>query len=91
MNKAMIMAKGSFTGPLEKVDACCYRIPKLSRLDMRVDGLIFASEKMIETLRHHQGGQQVANVATLPGIQMASLAMPISMGAMASASAALRD
>ena len=70
------MAKGTFSGPLEKVDACCYRIPKSFRPDMRVDGLIFASEKMIETLRHDRACEQVANVATLPGIQMASLAMP---------------
>jgi tRNA-splicing ligase RtcB len=70
------MAKGTYTGPLERVDSCCYRIPKSFRTDMRVDGLIFASEKMVETLRHDQAAEQVANVATLPGIQLASLAMP---------------
>ena len=68
--------KGTYTGPLERVDSCCYRIPKSFRADMRVDGLIFASEKMVETLRHDQAAEQVANVATLPGIQLASLAMP---------------
>ena len=68
--------KGSFTGPLEQVDSCCYRIPKSYRKDMLVDGLIFANEKLIEAIRRDQAPDQVANVATLPGIQGASLAMP---------------
>ena len=68
--------KGAYTGPLEQVDACCYRIPKSYRSDMRVDGLIFADDKLIEAIRNDQAPEQVANVATLPGIQGASLAMP---------------
>jgi tRNA-splicing ligase RtcB len=43
---------------------------------MRVDGIIFADDTLIEQIRKDQGPEQVANVATLPGIQMASLAMP---------------
>jgi tRNA-splicing ligase RtcB len=43
---------------------------------MRVDGLIYASEQLIESVRHDQAPEQVANVAFLPGIQRASLAMP---------------
>jgi tRNA-splicing ligase RtcB len=43
---------------------------------MRVDGLIYASEEMIEIIRQDQAPEQVANVAFLPGIQYASLAMP---------------
>jgi tRNA-splicing ligase RtcB len=43
---------------------------------MRVDGLIFADDVLIEQIRKDQGPEQVANVATLPGIQKASLAMP---------------
>ncbi len=70
------MGKGVFTGPLEQVDACCYRIPKSFRADMRVDGLIFANDKLIQSIRNDQAPEQVANVATLPGIQGASLAMP---------------
>src|SRR5437016_10780207 len=70
------MAKDSFTGPLEQVDECCYRIPKSYKAGMRVDGLIFANERMIEQLRKDQAPEQVANVAFLPGIQVASLAMP---------------
>jgi tRNA-splicing ligase RtcB len=43
---------------------------------MRVDGLIFADDVLIEAIRNDQSPEQVANVATLPGIQYASLAMP---------------
>jgi tRNA-splicing ligase RtcB len=43
---------------------------------MRVDGIIFADDTLIEQIRKDQGPEQVVNVATLPGIQKASLAMP---------------
>jgi tRNA-splicing ligase RtcB len=70
------MSKGEFSGPLEKVDTCCYRIPKTYKAGMRVDGLVFANERLLESIRKDQAPDQVANVATLPGIQVASLAMP---------------
>lgn len=70
------MHKAAFHGPLEPLGDCCYRIPRSYRPDMRVDGLIFASEKLIDAIRQDQAAEQVANVATLPGIQKASLAMP---------------
>jgi len=71
-----IMAKGSFQGPLEQVDACCWRIPKSYKQGMRVDGLIFTNERLLKQLQKDQAPEQVANVAFLPGIQGASLAMP---------------
>jgi tRNA-splicing ligase RtcB len=43
---------------------------------MKVDGIIFADDALIEQIKKDQGPEQVANVATLPGIQVASLAMP---------------
>jgi tRNA-splicing ligase RtcB len=67
---------GAYTGPLEQVGPCQWKIPKSHREDMRVDGLIFADEVLIEQIKKDQGPEQVANVATLPGIQKASLAMP---------------
>jgi tRNA-splicing ligase RtcB (3'-phosphate/5'-hydroxy nucleic acid ligase) len=70
------MAKGAFQGPLEQVDACCWRIPKSYKQGMRVDGLIFASQKLLDRIRADQAPDQVVNVAFLPGIQGASLAMP---------------
>src|SRR6202012_682044 len=68
--------KGEFAGPLEQVGPCQWRIPKDYRDDMRVDGLIFADEHLIGQIKQDQGPEQVVNVATLPGIQKASLAMP---------------
>jgi tRNA-splicing ligase RtcB len=70
------MAKGSFHGPLERVDPYCWRIPKSYKPGMRVDGLIFANDKLIGQVTKDQAPEQVANVAFLPGIQGASLAMP---------------
>src|SRR5207249_860932 len=54
----------------------CWRIPKSYKRGMRVDGLIYASEELIQTIRSDPAPEQVANVAFLPGIQVASLAMP---------------
>src|SRR5271154_2472795 len=70
------MGKEVFNGPLEQVDACCYRIPKSYKQGMRVDGLIFANENLMQQLKLDQAPEQVANVAFLPGIQVASMAMP---------------
>src|SRR5687768_11345378 len=43
---------------------------------MRVDGIVYASEAMMEELRDDPSLDQVANVAHLPGIVDASYAMP---------------
>ena len=70
------MDKKGFHGPLDRVNDYCWRIPRSYRSDMRVDGLIYASDDLIQQVRSDQAPDQVANVATLPGIQVASLAMP---------------
>lgn len=70
------MGKDSYRGPLVKVNDCCWRIPRSYKSGMRVDGLIYADERLIEMIRGDQAPEQVANVAFLPGIQHASLAMP---------------
>lgn len=70
------MGKGAYYGPLEQIDACCWRIPKSYKQGMRVDGLIFSDERLMAQIRADQAPEQVANVAMLPGIQYASLAMP---------------
>ena len=67
---------GGYTGPLEQVGECQWRIPRSYRADMRVEGMIFADEGLIAQIKKDQGPEQVVNVATLPGIQGASLAMP---------------
>ncbi|NQT90670.1 MAG: RtcB family protein, partial [Candidatus Omnitrophica bacterium] len=67
---------GSYQGPIEKIDDYRWRIPKSYMPEMRVDGLIYASNKLIEQIKKDSAPQQVANVATLPGIVKYSLAMP---------------
>ncbi|HEY5314747.1 MAG TPA: RtcB family protein, partial [Pirellulales bacterium] len=67
---------GRYTGPLEQVNETCWRIPRTYKPGMRVDGLIYASRELIDLIRADQAPEQVANVAFLPGIQLASLAMP---------------
>jgi tRNA-splicing ligase RtcB len=66
----------SYRGPLERIDAYSYRIPRSYKPGMLVDGLIFADERLLPLLYADQAAEQVANVACLPGIQKASLAMP---------------
>ena len=68
--------KQNYTGPLERIDATRWRIPKSYRSDMRVDGIIYANDTLIEAIKRDRAPDQVANVATLPGIVKASLAMP---------------
>ncbi len=70
------MGKEKFSGPLLRVNDCCWRIPKSYKTGMRVDGLIYADARLIDQIRDDQAPEQVANVAFLPGIQHASLAMP---------------
>ena len=70
------MQKQAFYGPLERVHDCCWRIPKSYKAGMRVDGMVFADDAMLEQIRQDQALEQVVNVAFLPGIQHASLAMP---------------
>jgi len=67
---------GGYDGPLEPVDECCWRIPKSYKPGMLVDGLIFADARLLEHVRNDRAAEQVVNVAFLPGIQVASLAMP---------------
>jgi tRNA-splicing ligase RtcB len=65
-----------FTAKVERIDANRWRIPKESRSDMRVDGIIFANDDLIKEALGGGGAAQVQNVATLPGIVVASMAMP---------------
>ncbi|MBW1990246.1 MAG: RtcB family protein [Deltaproteobacteria bacterium] len=59
---------------IEKVTDYCFRIPKTGA--MRVPGIIYATEEMMDDLKWEGALKQVANVATLPGIVKASMAMP---------------
>ena len=70
------MAKQGYDGPLERIDECCWRLPISYKSGMKVEGRIFADDRLIEQIRGDQAPEQVANVAFLPGIQEASMAMP---------------
>jgi tRNA-splicing ligase RtcB len=59
---------------IERLDASRWRIRRQG--GMRVDGVVYASDEMMASLRHDPSLTQVANVAHLPGIRGASLAMP---------------
>ena len=59
---------------LNQIDECRWEIPRTGA--MRVPGIIYTSPALVEQLRREEACQQVANVATLPGILKASLAMP---------------
>lgn len=56
----------------KKISDFEWEIPKTG--EMKVPGRIFASRKLIEWM-DEKVWEQVSNVATLPGIQLASMAM----------------
>ncbi|HEY4033512.1 MAG TPA: RtcB family protein [Ktedonobacteraceae bacterium] len=62
--------------PLERVDSNRWRIPQRYHPEMRVPGMIYADDELIEQIKADNALQQVVNVATLPGIVGHSLAMP---------------
>jgi tRNA-splicing ligase RtcB len=59
---------------LRQIDDYRWEIPREGK--MRTRGLIFCSQEMLPVIQSDQSLQQVANVATLPGIVGPSLAMP---------------
>ena len=61
---------------LKQIDHYRWEIPIDYKKGMRVPGLVYASEAMIEGIQRDQSLEQVANVAFLPGIVGHSMAMP---------------
>lgn len=59
---------------LKQKDEFSFEIEKQG--GMRVPGVVYATAEMVESIREDQAPKQVANVAHLPGILRASLAMP---------------
>jgi tRNA-splicing ligase RtcB len=59
---------------LQQIDEFRWRIPREGK--MRVPGLIYSSERMMQDIRKDKSPEQVANVAHLPGILSWSIAMP---------------
>ncbi len=59
---------------VERIDRYRWRIPATGK--MRVPGIVYADDSVLSRKEQNEPLQQVANVAALPGILKASLAMP---------------
>ena len=59
---------------LKQIDKYRWELPKTGA--MRVPGIVYATDTMLKDADQQEPLKQVANVATLPGIIKASLAMP---------------
>jgi tRNA-splicing ligase RtcB len=59
---------------IRQIDEYRWEVPREGK--MRVRGLVYASRQMLPKIQEDKSLEQVANVATLPGIVGASLAMP---------------
>jgi len=63
-------------GKINKIGECRWEIPQDYKSGMKVPGLVYADDKMLNVIREEQSLEQVANVAFLPGIVGCSMAMP---------------
>jgi tRNA-splicing ligase RtcB len=61
---------------LRRIDETLWEIPADAREDMRVPARVFADEELLEAIARDRSLEQLQNVATLPGIVGAALAMP---------------
>ena len=61
---------------LRRVDETLWEIPREARADMRVPARVFADDELLQAIRRDHSLEQLQNVATLPGIVDAALAMP---------------
>jgi tRNA-splicing ligase RtcB (3'-phosphate/5'-hydroxy nucleic acid ligase) len=70
------MAGSSSTSELVSLDETLWEIPAEARADMRVPARVFADRELLEAIVGDESLEQLQNVATLPGIVGAALAMP---------------
>ena len=61
---------------LARLGETLWEIPASERPDMRVPARVFADEVLLDAIRGDRSLEQLENVATLPGIVGAALAMP---------------
>jgi tRNA-splicing ligase RtcB (3'-phosphate/5'-hydroxy nucleic acid ligase) len=62
--------------PIRRIDDELWEVPADARADMRVPARVFADADLLAAIERDRSLEQLANVATLPGIVEASLAMP---------------
>src|ERR671915_788281 len=68
--------KWSSMSELRRIDETLWEIPAEARSDMRVPARVFADEDLLAAIAEDRSLEQLQNVATLPGIVDAALAMP---------------
>jgi tRNA-splicing ligase RtcB len=61
---------------LRQLDETLWEIPASARQDMRVPARVFADAELLDAIRGDRSLEQLENVATLPGVVGAALAMP---------------
>jgi tRNA-splicing ligase RtcB len=61
---------------IQRVDDTLWEIPASARGDMRVPARVFADRDLLDAIATDRSLEQLQNVATLPGIVSAALAMP---------------
>jgi tRNA-splicing ligase RtcB (3'-phosphate/5'-hydroxy nucleic acid ligase) len=61
---------------LRQITEVLWEIPATARADMRVPARVFADHELLEAIEDDGSLEQLENVATLPGIVGAALAMP---------------
>jgi len=66
----------AWTGPLIKKDEFRFEIPRTYKPCMSTSAIIFADDKLIQSVKADNAPEQAANVACLPGIVGNSMAMP---------------
>src|ERR671922_2860788 len=59
-----------------RIDETLFELPADARADMRVPARVFADEQILAAIRADRSLEQLQNVATLPGIVDAAIAMP---------------
>jgi tRNA-splicing ligase RtcB len=59
-----------------RIDDTLWEIPADARADMRVPARVFADPELLDAIRSDHSLDQLCNVATLPGVVDAALAMP---------------
>ena len=59
-----------------RIDDTLWEIPASARDDMRVPARVFADAELLAAIRTDRSLEQLQNVATLPGIVEAAIAMP---------------
>jgi tRNA-splicing ligase RtcB len=61
---------------IRRLGEVLWEIPREARPDMRVPARVFADEELLEAISRDRSLDQLTNVATLPGVVDAALAMP---------------